>query len=260
MFLALILSINLSWAQDDGRVPDWTHVEVLLDRSGSMYSTKSDALGGYNSMLEEMKREQSESHKLTWSLNLFNHEYSEGERKDIGHCSALEPYEYHTEGSTALLDAVGKMLVSLEKNLENQDVQVLVLVITDGEENASSEWSKSSVKSLVSRLEEEKGWKFIFSAANQDAFTEGQKYGFKANQNFEQSETGYKDMYRTITASCTQFVASGRLSAEFEEQLNAESEEQLNAESEEQLNAEFEEQLNAEFEEYYEEFEEYYEE
>merc|ERR1719354_634135 len=92
-------------------------------------------------MLEEMKREQSESHKLTWSLNLFNHEYSEGERKDIGHCSALEPYEYHTEGSTALLDAVGKMLV-----------------ITDGEENASSEWSKSSVKSLVSRLEEEKGW------------------------------------------------------------------------------------------------------
>merc|ERR1719354_1222037 len=102
-------------------------------------------------MLEEMKREQSESHKLTWSLNLFNHEYSEGERKDIGHCSALETYEYHTEGSTALLDAVGKMLVSLEKNLENQDVQVLVLVITDGEENASSEWSKSSVKSLVSR-------------------------------------------------------------------------------------------------------------
>merc|ERR1719206_565561 len=61
-------------------------------------------------MLEEMKREQSESHKLTWSLNLFNHEYSEGERKDIGHCRALEPYEYHTEGSTALLDAVGKML------------------------------------------------------------------------------------------------------------------------------------------------------
>merc|ERR1719471_701707 len=188
-------------------------------------------------MLEEMKREQSESHKLTWSLNLFNHEYSEGERKDIGHCSALRPHEYHTEGSTALLDAVGKMLVSLEKNMENQDVQVLVLIITDEEENSSSEWSNASVKSLVSRLEEQKGWRFIFSAANQDAFTEGQKYGFKANQNFEQSGSGYKDMYRGLTNSCTQFMATGRLSAEFEEQLNAE----------------FEEELSAEFEEYYEE-------
>merc|ERR1719168_459446 len=188
-------------------------------------------------MLEEMKRERSEGHKLTWSLNLFNHEYSEGERKDIGHCSALESYEYHTEGSTALLDAVGKMLVSLEKNMENQDVQVLVLIITDGEENASSEWSKSSVKSLVSRLEEEKGWKFIFSAANQDAFTEGEKYGFSATQDFDQSSSGYESMYSSCSQNIKSFVASGRLSAEFEEQLNAE----------------FEEELSAEFEEYYEE-------
>merc|ERR1719300_1808719 len=168
-------------------------------------------------MLEEMKRERSEGHKLTWSMNLFNHEYSEGERKDIGHCSALEPYEYHTEGSTALLDAVGKMLVSLEKNLENQDVQVLVLVITDGEENASSEWSKSSIKSLVSRLEEEKGWKFIFSAANQDAFTEGQKYGFSATQDFDQSSSGFSAMYASNSASIKSFMRSGRLSERFEE-------------------------------------------
>merc|ERR1719159_379112 len=170
-------------------------------------------------MLEEMKRERSESHKLTWSLNLFNDEYSEGERKDIGLCSALESYEYHTEGSTALLDAVGKMLVSLEKNMGNQDVQVLVLIITDGEENSSSEWSKSSVKSLVSSLEEEKGWRFIFSAANQDAFIEGQKYGFKANQNFEQNFSGYSAMYASNSRNIKSFMASGRLSAEFEEQL-----------------------------------------
>merc|ERR1719471_2206945 len=188
-------------------------------------------------MLEEMKREQSHKHKLTWSLNLFNHEYSEGERKDIGHCSALEPHEYHTEGSTALLDAVGKMLVSLEKNLENQDVQVLVLIITDEEENSSSEWSNASVKSLVSRLEEEKGWKFIFSAANQDAFTEGEKYGFSNTQDFDQSTTGYSAMYTSCTKSISSFMASGRLSAEFEEQLNAEFEEQLSAEFEEQLSA-----------------------
>merc|ERR1719228_1489790 len=155
-------------------------------------------------MLEQMKREQSQSHKLTWSLNLFNIEYSEGERKDIGHCSALKDHEYYTEGSTALLDAVGKMLVSLEKNMENQDVQVLVLIITDGEENASSEWSNADIKSLMSRLEEEKGWKFIFSAANQDAFTEGQKYGFSASQNFEQNLSGYSEMY----AGCSRNIKS----------------------------------------------------
>jgi len=217
MVFALILLITVSWAQDDAGVPDWTHVEVLLDRSGSMWSTKTDALGGYNSMLEEMKAEQSQSHKLTWSLNLFNHEYSEGERKDIGHCSALKPHEYITEGNTALLDAVGNMLVSLEKNMENQDVQVLVLIITDGEENASSEWSKSSIKSLVSRLEEEKGWKFIFSAANQDAFTEGQKYGFSATQDFDQSSSGYESMYASCSQNIKSFVQSGRLSEEFEE-------------------------------------------
>merc|ERR1719499_2133813 len=167
-------------------------------------------------MLEEMKRERSESHRLTWSLNLFNDEYSEGERKDIGLCSALESYEYHTEGSTALLDAIGKMLVSLEKNMENQDVQVLVLIITDGEENASSEWTKTSVKSLVSRLEEEKGWKFIFSAANQDAFTEGEKYGFSNTQDFDQNKEGYTAMYSSCTENLKSFVFSGRLSEEFE--------------------------------------------
>merc|ERR550517_718778 len=170
-------------------------------------------------MLEEMKREQSHLHKLTWSLNLFNHEYSEGERKEIGYCSELMDHEYHTQGSTALLDSVGKMMVSLENDMENQDVQVLVLIITDGAENASTEWSKSSVKSLVSRLEDEKGWKFIFSAANQDAFTEGQKYGFRASQNFEQSESGYAEMFSSCSESIKSYMTSGRLSEQFEEQV-----------------------------------------
>jgi len=205
----------LSTEEGSKVIPSWTHVEVLLDRSGSMYSTREDALGGYNSMLEKMKQDalqkkEQETRKLTWTLNMFNHQYKPGEPQVISECKALGLDDYTTNGNTALLDSTGKMLMDLEEKLKDENVQVLVMIITDGQENASKEWTNASVKKLVTRLEEQ-GWKFIFSAANQDAFTEGTKYGFKANQNFKQTKRGYQTMFASNARNVESFMKSGSL-------------------------------------------------
>merc|ERR1711994_374173 len=100
---------------------------------------------------------------------------------------------------------------TLENKLKGENVQVLVMIITDGAENASREWTKAKVKELVARLETERGWKFIFSAANQDAFAEGSKYGFSRTQDFDQTRAGYEKMFSASARMVSNFMHSGVL-------------------------------------------------
>ena len=134
-----------------------TKIVAVIDRSGSMESVKDDAIGGFNTFLEEQKKLPD---KATFTLIEFNHgtqvKYSD---VDI---SEVKPYTidtYRPEGMTALYDAVGKGIG--EATRKGDAHKVIVVILTDGHENSSHEVTKEAVSKMIEQHTAE-GWAFIF--------------------------------------------------------------------------------------------------
>lgn len=152
-----------------------TEILFILDRSGSMTSCASDAVGGFNSFLKDQKK-KPKGKRLT--LLQFDHEieytYDRSKLKD---CKKLVLNEtYSTRGTTALLDAIGIGLNHLKKA-----DKAIVAIYTDGYENASREWSPEAVKKAIKKANK-KGWEVIFLAADIDTKFATQTLGMSASK------------------------------------------------------------------------------
>ena len=128
---------------------DLTHLYVLLDRSGSMQSIKSDIVGGFDAFVAEQR---SATGECRMTLARFDNEYelvfADLPIAQVGSL-VLEP-----RGSTALLDSIGRLVVDAGARLaarpeHERPGTVVVAVMTDGFENASREWTHASIKALV---------------------------------------------------------------------------------------------------------------
>lgn len=159
---------------------DLTDLTVVLDRSGSMASCQSDAEGGLNTFIEKQKATPGE---CLFTLVQFDTEYEFVHRgtpiQNVGRCT-LEP-----RGSTALLDALGRAINETGQRLQAMDEAqrpglVAFLVITDGQENASREFSKPQIKQMIEHQKSVYNWQFTFLGANQDAFVVAGSMGFPA--------------------------------------------------------------------------------
>lgn len=189
---------------------DYTHISVVLDRSGSMSSIKNDAEGGLKEFLESHRKA-----KGTTTLTLvkfdavYEVEYDMTPLNDVGHVT-LEP-----RGSTALLDAIGRTITITGEKLralpEDQRPQyVFVVIITDGQENSSVEFEKPAIKEMVERQTNQFKWHFVFLGANMDAIDEGAQLGILRGGTMTYGATGQSvnSAYRVTTAA-TQRVRSG---------------------------------------------------
>lgn len=166
-------------------------IVFLLDRSGSMYSFTNDTIGGYNSYLE--KERKNSNSKITTVL--FDDDYEVlHDRINILNVKNITNKEYYTRGCTALYDAIGKSIVSLDNKKTDK---VLFVITTDGLENASVEYNKDSVKALI---EEHDNWEFIYIGANIDSYAEGSKIGIKRENiaNRSNSREGISKMFGAV--------------------------------------------------------------
>lgn len=149
-----------------------TELVFILDKSGSMHGLEQDTIGGFNSMLQKQKELDGECRITTV---LFDNRYELlHDRLDIQAVSPMTEKEYQAGGATALLDAIGRTvqkLVSVQKNTakEYRADRVLFVIITDGQENASQEYSSDKVKGMIQLEKEKYGWEFVFLGANIDA-------------------------------------------------------------------------------------------
>jgi hypothetical protein len=159
---------------------DITEIGVVLDRSGSMADVKSDAIGGFNTFLDGQKKAQRES-RIT--LAQFDHEYDlvhDGKpTKDV---PPLTEETYIPRGTTALLDAIGRTIEDMGRRLDKmpeseRPARVLVAILTDGLENASKDYTREKINSMIAHQREVYSWEFLFLAANQNAIQEGSKIG-----------------------------------------------------------------------------------
>ena len=159
---------------------DMTELVFILDKSGSMGGLESDTIGGFNEML---KKQQDAPGECRITTALFDNNYSLlHDRVDIRGVSPITAEEYQAGGATALLDAIGKTIEKIG-NVQKSTAQeyragkVMLVIITDGQENASREYSARQIKSLITRQKDKYGWEFIFLGANIDAVETAGRYG-----------------------------------------------------------------------------------
>lgn len=160
-----------------------TEIVVVLDRSGSMASISKSTVEGFNTFLNEQKNAEGEAFM---TLIQFDDRYEVNYKSmPIGDVAELiERETYIPRGSTALYDAIGKTINELQT-----DRDVVFVIITDGQENASKEFKSEAIKKMIETLESENKWKFIFLAANQDAVMTGGSMGIKAGSSMTWAAT-----------------------------------------------------------------------
>jgi uncharacterized protein YegL len=180
-----------------------TEIIFLLDRSGSMAGLELDTIGGFNGFIK--KQGQLEGETLVTTV-LFDDEYEVLWNGIAANQAILTEEEYYVRGSTALLDAVGKTILDVgyrfsKDSEELRPGKVIVVITTDGQENASKEFTYKKVKELIRHQQEKYNWEFIFIGANIDAAKEAESIGITMDNayNFEASEKGVEKMYNIVS-------------------------------------------------------------
>jgi uncharacterized protein YegL len=159
---------------------DLTDITLVVDRSGSMEQIRDDAEGGVNTFIADQAKEPGEA---LLTLVQFDTEF-EFLHKGVP-ISQVPKYKLVPRGGTALLDAVGRAINETGERLSKMAEQdrpglVIFVVMTDGEENSSKEFSKAQIKDMIERQQETYKWHFNFLGANQDAFAEAGGMGIQA--------------------------------------------------------------------------------
>ena len=159
----------------------------ILDRSGSMYGSVDDTLGGFNAFVD---RQRTDNPDGTLSLILFNHAlktvYSGRPVKEV---DPLTMRDYSPHGQTALLDAIGATIKTAERRAATVEGRsVMVVILTDGQENSSRTYTKAHVNDLIAAKAD---WTFVFLGANQDAISEARNIGIPecSAMTFDQGNT-----------------------------------------------------------------------
>jgi hypothetical protein len=185
--------------------PQRALIAVLLDRSGSMESIKSDTEGGFNAFVAEQR---NGSLDVRVTLAQFDTEYevvyADRPLRDV------PPLQLQPRGMTALYDAVGKLITDVGAELavlpdDQRPGRVTVVVLTDGHENSSREWSHDAVGKAIRRQERDYAWDFVFLGANMDAVAIGQKMGFAADKSMTYAADG--DAVASAWAATSGYVA-----------------------------------------------------
>lgn len=150
-----------------------TEIICVIDKSGSMAMVRGDAIGGFNSFLKD---QQLLPDKARMTVVLFDTEYySLYKGEDIKKVKPLDEKTYCPGGTTALIDAIGKTIDESKSRVVGGN-KVIFVIITDGYENSSREYTTSQIKEKIEE-QTKNGWNFLYLGANQDAFAEAGKYG-----------------------------------------------------------------------------------
>ncbi len=154
-----------------------TDITLVVDRSGSMSAIRDDAQGGVNEFIRQQKTEPNDANLTLVQFDTdYEFIYNGTPIQDVGE------YELSPRGGTALLDAVGRAINETGSRLAKMPEAerpglVIFVIVTDGQENSSREFTREKVKQMVQHQQSAYSWEFLFLAANQDAFAEADGIG-----------------------------------------------------------------------------------
>ena len=177
------------------------HLCLIIDESGSMASIHTAALNHINEQIEAANS-QSEDFDIYVTLCFFNHDIDfKLINKPINKLKRITGKDYIPSGTTALYDAIGHSIEELKKLPDIKDTDVLVAIVTDGYENASTRFKASDISEHIQTMKTKHGWTFVFMGANIDVDNLGSELNF-SNANtmgFAADAAGTKGMTQKVT-------------------------------------------------------------
>lgn len=181
---------------------DLIELVFVLDESGSMWALTDDTINNYNKLLEERRKEGN----CIVSTIVFN-KYRKviHDRISIDKVKNITTEDYIAGGTTALYDAVGATIDEIGRALSNtpeeeRPEKVMFVIITDGEENASVEYSQNDVLERIRHQKEKYNWDFSFIGANIDAEKAANDIGICSMDAFTYSNNsiGMQSVYQSL--------------------------------------------------------------
>jgi len=164
---------------------DYTHIAVILDRTGSMETIRDDTIGGFNAFLIAQKGAPGLA-----SLTLVQFDSQDPYEivyhfKPLAEVPELTRETFVPRANTPLLDAIGRGINDLEKSLADKTEaerpsRVVMVLITDGQENASREFRKDQIEKMIKEKQEKAAWQFVFLSADLDAIGDALASGVRA--------------------------------------------------------------------------------
>lgn len=193
-----------------------THITFVLDSSGSMSSIEKDTKGGFNTFLADQREEPGSA-----TVTLYNFDTTVElvyERYPIADAPELTDETYTPSGKTALHDAMYRGITETANWINamesgEQPEMVIVVVLTDGKENAS-ETHQARVREQVELRRKELDWEFLFIGANQDAALTAEQMGMDADSSLSMAhnDEGMQAAYESTSNQIREARRTGETS------------------------------------------------
>lgn len=188
-----------------------TVVHLLLDNSGSMRDVQDATIEGYNEYINSLKEDGG---KYKVSLTLFDSDIhgklrleKRHEAVHIDDVPELTHDTYQPMGGTPLYDA---FCTTLNNIIDRKDEKHLFVVLTDGEENMSKEYTAENMRKSKKLREDKGNWTFVYIGANQDAWANAKNWGYSASNvtNFNSTAKGTGMAFTTLSMATRSYSSS----------------------------------------------------
>ena len=199
-----------------------TELVFVIDKSGSMSGLENETIKGFNELLNKQKKQKDKALITTIFFNTTMQFINE--RKDINEVKEITLNDYRVGGCTALLDAIGNAINYILNNQINDkenEYNNMVVIITDGLENSSLEFSYEKINSLINKKQKE-DWQFIFLGANIDVIKEANKMGIASDNavSYNNDEKGVKLNYEAISLAISDVRSNKKLSKKWRSEID----------------------------------------
>lgn len=197
-------------------------ITFIIDRSGSMSRLRLDVIGSFNTFVDDQKKVEGVA---TLTRVQFDDRYQvDTDAVDIQTVAHLCTSTYVPRGNTAMYDAIGKTIVAAGERLaalpeEERPEKVIVLIQTDGQENASREYTAEAVKSLIQEQQDKYSWEFVFLGANIDAVGAAKGLGIDvANaMKYADNTEGMRAAFTSLSENMASYRMGGKVSMAYED-------------------------------------------
>jgi len=198
-------------------IPKETYYLLIVDSSTSMRHLSNSTISGVNEQIDNIRNLEREfpDQKYHMSFIHFNNKVTiEYFNKPSSSIKDINESNYNCSGTTALLDAIGVGVRTLNEKISSKilsgEASAVVVIITDGEENASLEFDSNKVKNMIVELQDTNKWTFTFIGANIDSISTATKYGIdKSNvMQFSGDVNSNSRVYKSMNRSFASRAAS----------------------------------------------------
>jgi uncharacterized protein YegL len=185
------------------------HNLIILDESGSMSSIKSLIINGFNELVQSVKGIEGQFPEQEHLISMVS--FNDLNNKilhfvdPVNKLDAINDSTYNPASMTPLYDAMGFSISKLKLYLEGKEnYSVLVTILTDGEENASKEYTGTAIKNLVDELKQQ-NWTFTYIGADHDVEGMASKMNIHNTMSFDKNDQDIKRMFERESSSRVKF-------------------------------------------------------